>query len=334
MDIASLVRIFELNPTDEFVDKRSRAVAQIKEKFKGKALAVCLANANAIAHAFAEGTMPDPIGAEIETAIRNESSSFIRKEQELQILVCALGAALLLVDELKPTDKGVPELFVLALLAGLAQLGPHPKEQVESLRQQFLISARDVLDSHTAILRTRALVPAFDVATLSSEETVDGYAVKVKSAANKTINPLIANAALDREELDLLWWSLSDWSETLKQKVSHLPDGAAVMVGALEVVQKLKRLPATAHAHIANRHVKADRISNTDIRTSLAEHKSAIWGELGAPDKRSPYPYVFPLVQSLEGTQDVRNPPELALHWSRDLTVELFLLLKVSGRIA
>src|SRR6185295_6273876 len=193
--------------------------------------------------------------------------------------------------------RGVPELFALSLLAALAQLGPHSNDKVEGLRQQFVVSARDFLEGYADVSRARATVSPFDAAAVNSEETVDVYAAKVKRSADKTINALIANAALDREELDLLWWTLSDWSSTLKQKVSQLPDGAAVMVGALEVVQKLKRLPTTAHAHIANRHVKAETISNADFRTSLGKHKAAIWEQLGVAEKRSPYPYVFPLVQ-------------------------------------
>ena len=334
MDIASLVRIFEPHPIDEFVDKRSRAILQIKDKLKGKAVAVSLANANAIAMAFAEGPMPDPLGAEIESAIKNESSSFIREDQDMQLLVCALGAAQLLIDEQKPNDRSVPESFILALLAALAQLGPHTKDQVELLRQRFVTSARDFLETHAAAARARLTVPAFDPAVGGAEETVGTYAAKVKNAASKTINPLIANAALDREEIDLLWWALSDWSDTLKQKISRLPHGAAAMVSALEVVQKLKRLPAAAHAHIAVRHVRADRIGNSEFRDSLKEYKKAIWEQLGAPEKRSPYAYVFPIIQSLEGTEDIRSAPEIPLHWCRDLTVELCLLFKLDGRIA
>ena len=156
----------------------------------------------------------------------------------------------------------------------------------------------------------------------------------MKSAAAKTISPLIANAALDREEIDLLWWTLSDWSDTLNLKISQLPHGAALMVSALEVVQKLRRLPSTAHAHIARRHVQVERISNSELRDALKDVKPAIWNLLGIGEKRAPYPYIFRIVRSLEGTEDLPNAPETTLHWCRDLTVELYLLLKLDGRIA
>lgn len=333
MDIASLVRIFEPNPNDEFVDKRSRAIGTIKDKLKGKTLPVCLSNAEGIAQAFSQGRFPDALATELETAIKDASSSFIRTDQDLQMLVCGLGAALQLIEELRASERGGPELFVASLLAALAQLGPHSNSKVERLRQHIVVSAREFLEVQANASRARTTVPAFDAAVASDAEAVDAYAGKVKRAADRTINALVTNAALDREELDLLWWSLADWSETLATKISLLPDGAAVMVSALEIVHKLKKLPAVSHAHIATRHIAASEIAFADFKNSLETHKATLQAQLDPTDKSAGYPHVFPLFRALLGSEVPRKTPQKTLHWCRDLTLELFVLLKLSGRM-
>lgn len=96
MDTAALVRIFDANPTDEIVDKRGLVITALRDKLRATTkVASLLGHANCIGIAFSSGAMPEPLATEVEAAIRAESSAFVREGQDLQMLVCAIGASIL-----------------------------------------------------------------------------------------------------------------------------------------------------------------------------------------------------------------------------------------------
>ncbi len=334
MDTAALVRIFDANPTDEIVDKRGRAITALRDKLRATTkVASLLGHANCIGIAFSSGAMPEPLATEVEAAIRAESSAFVREGQDLQMLVCAIGASILLVEEQRPNGWGTHEIFCAALLSSFSHLGPHTNGKLESLRQGFVISAREMLERAADFSRKRASVPLFEVPGPVEDEEIEKYAEKLGQAANKSLKPLLANAALDREELDYLWWALSDWSNVLNRRVSTLDTGAAIVASSIEVVDKLKRFPAAAHAYIALRHVKAEKIDAAALSESLSVHRTELWNNLGDLSQLASYSSVFPILAWLTNASAIANAPSESMHWCRSLTLELFLLFRLQNRI-
>src|SRR4051812_21952857 len=99
MDIARYVRIFELEPDDDFVMKRKAALKDLRNRFaKQSTIAEAMALGNALAGALsAEEILPEKIASQVEAAIKKQSVSFVRTGRQLEMNVCSLLAGTQLV---------------------------------------------------------------------------------------------------------------------------------------------------------------------------------------------------------------------------------------------
>lgn len=332
IEIADLVRIFELNPNDDYVTKRTAAVADIRERLKSKQ-PNWIAFANALAEAFSTGEMPEPLASEVDGALRAASSSFVREGQGVQMLVCAFAAARQLVIDARPTGTwSGTETFTAALLSALQHLPPHQTGKVEELRQEFVSSARALLEQSADMSRRRVKVPDFDAPTATSDDNLQTYAPKLKAAVNKTIAVLESNAVTDREEVDLLWWALSNWSDVARARMSDLSNGAAALIGAVEVCKRLKRFPAAAHGYIAARFVKDEPLDVSAFRAEIVPFARIVGEELGDLNSTNGVPRVFPLLRALLLEQQVTRHPATAREWARGLALEIAVFQRHTGR--
>jgi hypothetical protein len=100
ISIANHVRIFDSQPADDLVVKRTAAIKLLEATYgKGRAVPATLQSANDIAHAVdAKGCFTRELAAEIEAAIRKSADAFVGEGEELQMLVCAMLAALQVLD--------------------------------------------------------------------------------------------------------------------------------------------------------------------------------------------------------------------------------------------
>jgi hypothetical protein len=94
--IAGHIRIFDHEPTDDLVLKRTAAIAELSKTYReGKSVADILRMANDIALAVQpQGAFSTQQGAMIETAIRKSSEAFIAEGHDLEMLVCGMLGAL------------------------------------------------------------------------------------------------------------------------------------------------------------------------------------------------------------------------------------------------
>src|SRR5258708_4677497 len=151
MDIAKHIRIFDKLPSDDLVEKRTASIASLAEKYES------LASVENILQLAAEltkgvakgGSLPEPRIAEIEAVIKATSSSFVRENQALQILTCALVAVLKLLQEASPTNGewSRRDVLALGLWSGLGFQTPRTEERVEALRSELLLAVRNLVFS-------------------------------------------------------------------------------------------------------------------------------------------------------------------------------------------
>src|SRR3546814_16981251 len=122
-------------------------------------------------------------------------------------------------------------------------------------RAELLGKAREFTLFTATSARQRLTVPDVSFA-IPPEINVASLGEIVKTDANASIEALRANAAIDREEIDLLWWVVADWSELLGRRFSPAENPAAPAVASgLEAGRMLRRIPADAHRHPVLRHV-------------------------------------------------------------------------------
>jgi hypothetical protein len=261
MSIAQHIRIFEKTPDDDFVQKRTKAIDALATKFSssndvGLLLQLAADLTNGVAKG---GVMPEARLTEIEAVIQAESTSFVKEGQELQLVTCALLAALQNLNSAKPSE-GVwtkQDVIAVGLWSGLGFQTPRSDERLEALRTEVLHAARNLVLATAARSRVRREVPAIAVKLQEVyDQTKTGNTIQNSSRA--TIDALRANAALDREEIDLLWWLLSGWSKYADKPLSLLTPIAAVVLAGLEAGTYVRRLPGEAHKQFLFRLITED----------------------------------------------------------------------------
>lgn len=220
-DIATHIRIFDQDPTDDLVVKRTASLAEIRKVFTKKATVPELfKTANNLACLVGGGNGNiDPFVAEIESAIRKKSQAFVLVGNELQLTVCAQLAVVQLLENASTTtgEVQIADIIAIGLWSALAFQAPRSEAKLEALRAELLQNCQRVVLTKANGTRKRLQVP--DV-TFEKIETTDAAAIgeAVTGGLKNTIESLRINAAIDREEIDLLWWVIVDWCKLLGRR--------------------------------------------------------------------------------------------------------------------
>lgn len=303
--MAKYVRIFWPDPKDDDVNRRNTAVATIQAWMKalhepGQAIDL----ASALANSVADGQARDAFALKVEQAIVDAgSAAFVRNDHDLEIVVVALVSALDLVrQEPKENEGGPVDTLAAALWSALSFQPPVSQEPIELLRQEVLVAARERTMVIAERLRQRQAVPEIGPLTLPEAQPVGGRA---NSAFRKATEPLVKalreNAELDREELELLWWAIEDWSDSLDCRLSDLEPLVRAVVAGIDGASKLRRLPASGHRNVVLRGVSAGVTATlTALIAALGERRLTLARSINA-DRAGQSPTVFPLLSALAG---------------------------------
>jgi hypothetical protein len=122
-------------------------------------------------------------------------------------------------------------------------------------------------------------------------------ATAIQNSAAKAIDALRMNAALDREEIDLLWWVLGDWSKFAEKPFSSMNETAAVVAAGFEAGGVIRRIPSEAHKQLILRLLKQDKkASMHEVLESLKDERGRIATFFEnnplLPDRESLFPLV------------------------------------------
>lgn len=262
VDIALHVRIFEVDPTDDIVDKRKKAVDELTKKFASrKQVAKVLQLASNLSGWVQDSTsMPEPLAAEVEECLKGASSSFVREGKGVEMVTCALLAAAQLIEKSRPEGAGASKsaCFAAALWSALSFQPPKSELKFEKLRQEIIGLARGFAIEFGRVSRLRADVGDLDIDVPEGEGANYGALVEnIEEGVSGIIGALVENAELDREEIDVLWWALGGWSEAINCRFSSLSSDVAAVVGGIELADKLNGLPCDAHKHLVLRNVNS-----------------------------------------------------------------------------
>ena len=300
------MRITKLAVTDDEVNKMQAAISDLVVSWRRtKNIDELLTRASEIAETLSgDGTPPPMIAAEIEAVVQKHASAFLQTESPLTIGVVA-GMAL--VDLLKPTPTGdwtVSEVLATAVWSALSYLPAVEEPKRDSLRGEVLRAAERRSLAAAEIGRKRRDVPNFnELEIVESEEGKTPTNFMVATAA--TIDALRHNAALDREELDFLWWSQIERS--LGRPRMSMAEPVRVVAAGIEGAAYLRRLPCDVHRDIVLRTL--DKDPELDLKKLLhaigadcAALSASCEGDYG---KR--WPTVFPFLAGL-ATGDAKRP--------------------------
>jgi hypothetical protein len=299
MEIADCVRIFELQPGDDFVEKRKSAIKDLKGQFAKVSnyadIFALSARASLVFHE--EVSRSDAFAKQVATAIRKQSAAFVEEGHELEIGVCGLAALVLLLEEGKSSGDTilVPDAFGAAVWLALSYLPQCEEVRLERLRQAAISAARARITRLADRARARKVVPDF-------EEPAAGVALSVErlsEMADEAISTLRHNAAIDREEIDLLWWVLSEYSEILEKRLESLSTPARAIVVGLEVASKMRAFPGQGIRNLAARGLPEETKDLSEVMAAIGADRKIVCDSYSGESIVDRAPQVFPLLHAL-----------------------------------
>ncbi|MEI8211053.1 MAG: GTPase-associated system all-helical protein GASH [Planctomycetota bacterium] len=166
------------------------------------------------------------------------SSKVSENALDLQLTAClAVGEILTRI----PNDETWQEpLFLVAGLTLSANLlwppaaGPHLTAAQVSLAAR----ARSVLAEKATAIRQR---PKFNLANIdrfSATGDLESFWVQLKPILKTGFESLSRSSAIDRDELEVLWWLYNDNSDTFSKKLSELNPFETALASSLELVDR------------------------------------------------------------------------------------------------
>ncbi|KIY16316.1 GTPase-associated system all-helical protein GASH [Pseudomonas amygdali] len=300
-NIAVHMRVSGVAVTNEDVSSRRTAASSLGGKWgKETTVGSILAKSAEVAEALGGDGIPSvALGNEVQAAIQKKSEAFLYEERPLEVGVCA-GMAVVSIISDQPQGVGwtTPDVYAAALWCALSFQPVLEDGRREKLRDEVLRAARDWAGGAAEKARERHAVPDPLVLTV----TLDAESVATsnfKEALGQTVESLRRNAALDREELDFLWWAQLSRSRLLDRQLSAINEPTRILAAGIEAASMLRRLPCQVHREVVLRTLDEDpELNLEELLEALGEDRTV----LGTPYiKGSPasYPSVFPLLNAL-----------------------------------
>lgn len=304
-DIATHVRIFDADPEDDLVAKRAAAIKDLATRhLKSREVRLIFQTGNDLALAVETKTkVPEALRDEVEAAVRDAGAeAFVASEQPLQVTVCGLLGALHALEGARPASGEVTTSTVLAvgLWSALSFQTPRAEPKLEALRAELMKIAREHVIACATSSRVRLNVPDPNIPVA---EPFDAGAVakSVTTGLKSVLGALRSNAAIDREEIDLLWWVLGDWSDILERRFSGRPDSiATALASGIEVGRMLRRMPGDAHRNLTLRQINsAASLSLAEVLSGLGNEREPMAALYSGNTMVTSCPAVFPLLTAL-----------------------------------
>jgi hypothetical protein len=295
------MRISGVTVSDDDVNSRRAASTGLAASWaKEKTVSKIVSRAADIADALGRDGNPSPsLGDEIQGAIQKKSSSFLYAERPLEIGVCA-GMAMVSIFGGKPGDHGwtVADVYATALWSALAYQPVLEAERRESLRREVLEAARERAATAAEKARERIDVPdpaAVEITIGEGNDATNNF----DAAVADTIGALRRNAALDREELDFLWWAQLSRSRLLKKQLSAIAEPVRIVAAGIEGAGMLRRLPCEVHREIVLRTLEQNpELDLAEVLVAIGDDRAAL-GAAFVDGHVADYPTVFPLLHAL-----------------------------------
>ncbi len=301
-DLATYIRIYDAAPDDDMVGKRETAIKDAITALKKTTTAPGLIElASAAARSFSDDTTPDPLGSAVATAIKVKAPSFVREEREMEVsVISALTVAGMLDVAETASIVTIKDIIAATLWSALSFQKPVENVKHEQLRQEILVAARDRVLNRGEVSRKRT-------APREVPEFADGDTAQITKSLNvarTSMTALTNNAALDREEIDVLWWAVSGRSPITSGAYEDVEPPARGLLRAIELGVLMRRLPSKAMRRLALSGVPAlGDISFGDLLAAVGNIREHLAEKVPAQDTIRSNPIAFPLLTAvLDGT--------------------------------
>lgn len=301
-NFSSHMRIASVTVGDDDVDSRISATRSLATKWKKDTDVSSIVSKSAdIAQALGgDGKPSHTLGTEIQTAIQKKSSSYLFEERPLDVSVCAGMAIISILDGNRGAGGWLTaDVYATALWSALSYQPALSDQRRESLRCEALVAAETWAKLAAEKSRERANVPEPSLLKISFDSTNQAATCNFQEVMSPTVEALRSNAALDREELDFLWWAQLGRSRLLNKQLSIIPEPTRILAAAIEGAKMLRRLPCEVHREIVLRTLEQDsELDLAEIISAIGDDREALC-ETSFERHVVAHPTVFPLLRAL-----------------------------------
>lgn len=337
--LAHHMRMTGLQVSNEDVESRKAAIASLKNAWgKINDIDKILVKAADVAAVLGgDGNPSEALGKEVEAAVQKKAAAFLYSERPLEVgIVAGMVATEMMAAAPNLTGWLISDIWAAALWSALGFQRPLVDAKREELRISVLEVARNRSISGAEKARERISIPDFGAVSLPAD-ALDKLPDAVKGAAGPTVEALRRNSALDREEIDFLWWAQLRRSRLLKRPLDSIDETVRVVAAGIEGAALLRRFPSEVHREIVLRTI--DRNPVVPLGGVLAalgpdrEMLAAFYAS-GLPTGGAT---LFPLVGAIVSGTPEGSPPgaeieRSAEEWgSRALLEAALLKLRKSG---
>ena len=292
-------RIVNPQPSSDTVDRRTLAAKNlIKLMDEAENFDLVLGCAEAVVGGFDSGfAQGSPTVQAVVSSIKTHDSAFPQDLTENAVELRAIAAVaigeLLLRNE-DEADKAPAEeaRLVSAIVQSGLHLRPAPKARfVKQLLDELLNASRTVL-THAAE-QSRLRVATIDQLVKTLQDKPENVATSIQE--------LTRQAAIDREELNILWWMFAACSSTTGVAFLEMAPGAAALACGAELGGLCLLPPARSHEAMVRRAFVAGRSKPLAERTLdkiVAEWDVSLLRLLATDEAAitaQTYPMLFPL---------------------------------------
>jgi len=299
--LAAHMRISGVTVNDDDVNSRRAAATSLATKWgKERTVAAIVSKAVEVADALSGDGNPLPaLGVEIQGAIQKKSSSFLYEERPLDVGVCA-GMAMVSILTANPSTNGwtTADVYATALWSTLSYQPVLEAERREALRREVLGAALSLITASAEKARQRVVVPDASIVNVTIGES-NATTNNFNEAIADTVEALRRNAALDREELDFLWWVQLGRSRLLNKQISEIPEPTRIVAAGIEGARMLRRLPSEVHREMVLRTLDQDpELNLAELLVALGDSRELL-GAAFVEGSVATHPTVFPLLRAL-----------------------------------
>ena len=300
-NIAVHMRISGVTVSDDDVNSRRAAATNLAASWKKvSTVSTLISKSAAIAEALGGDGNPSPeLGNEVQTAIQKKSSAFLYEERPLDVSVCAgMAMVSLLSDPPGTTGWTSSDIYATALWSALTYQPVLNVDRRESLRREVLETAEYWCAKSAERSRERMVVP--DPSDVEITIEADNSATSnVNESMAGTVEALRRNAALDREELDFLWWAQLGRSRLLNRQLSAISEPTRIVTAGIEGAKLLRRLPCEVHRELILRTLDQDpELDLADLLAAVGDDRPVL-GAAFIEGSVIHHPTVFPLLHAL-----------------------------------
>lgn len=297
MSVAKHIRLIDPAPTDDFVLKREAAVKALRTKF------LKVRNVNDLLRlgstlslgCFSQSDIPDDTRNSIASALVKESPAFDPEENAQEIKLIGILSLLDAIEKGGTSDHwAIADVLAVATWSTLSFIPTLEEPKLDALRRDVIEKARDRALKTAITTRDRSPVPDLD------NLVIEPGNAELPTALNSAIEALRRNSALDREELDLLWWVIAEGSQILQKPLSAVTAQTRAIISGFEVGSMLRRLPSQAHNHLVQRNISStETLSLIEVIESLGDERLMIAHSFATAAVVTQAPHMFPVLTAL-----------------------------------